>query len=337
MGTSPYRCCAESCVIAADHFSGPLGDPGCIWDERRGNWQIVENEEEQTTVLREAGTPDALLLCTVPNDDVSAVVIIKYICTASGKYRIIVNYVDDDNYYFAEHDPGANRLSLNKRAGGTNEEIAAIVSGCAQPDPAIKVCLSYRGTFSADIDGAFVWECVEPFADGDQVGLGNGSADPIDFTDFSFSNHVLNDSDCEYCLCTCGGHCIAKTLKLTIYNISGCQVLDGSELTLYLVSDTQGATEWAPDPEPWVCGACEFNFRLQCSFDKHQLDNGCHLWALFNDPDLPCSTSSPTPWFGPFACDCHPFTLSFQAFIASLDSQNCCETDGGSFYVVITE
>lgn len=155
-------CCPAECQFFLDEFTrADDDDPGADWDEVSGDWDIVSNA---------VSTPDddAVLICltehpeATPDISVTAEITIS---TNNDIARIILDYTDTDNYWFAEVKAGTGSfnayLRIYQRAGGVNTQRAGLF--ITRTTGTFVVCASIRGTsieartgnYQVSYDGSF--------------------------------------------------------------------------------------------------------------------------------------------------------------------------------------
>lgn len=153
-----WACCGD-CTICADTWAGVADGTdvstgtNCGWTETAGSWSVVG---ETVTVA----SADAVLLSNTPQPDGTAeqsITVSLKSSTDGDLIRVLVAYVDADNYHFAEVKVGASGyLRLYRRLAGTNTLLQAFdtplfVAGTFQ---AIVVCLTDQQTrITAYIEG----------------------------------------------------------------------------------------------------------------------------------------------------------------------------------------
>ena len=224
-------CCL--CLILEDDFDRTDNtNLGSDWAEVLGDSDIFSN-----TLRIPAG---GLVVTTYEHSDTRMVVYAKFPTTPVGsKPRIIVNYLDEDNYLFAELDIQSPNtfLSVNSRIGGVETDLAPFPGGYsigAYAGGEITVCFSGTSIAATVAENAGQWACA-PDTGGKKAGLGNGGSGSIQADDFSWKEHfyTLQRADCPKCLCLCEGYCISKTLTATFTATGGCfDLLDGFTISM---------------------------------------------------------------------------------------------------------
>lgn len=211
----PLCCCGDDCTFFTDDFNrADSSDLGSDWTEAAGNWEVASN-----ILVPDGGS--SLAVCT--NTDVYDITPNNYRVLVEGfgdegdKVRIVIDYVDDDNYHFAEvtvaSTSGSGKLngtiSLYKRSGGSD----ALLVGPNDQDTAfegakfgVQVCV---------IDGRFSALCYSPsmsqassgstiinttYHGGDQQGIATGgTAVDVSFSLYNISETHANNPQCTRC------------------------------------------------------------------------------------------------------------------------------------------
>lgn len=205
MGISPYVCCPDSCYVTSDDFNRPDStDLGCWWRERSGNWSVHTNR------LRESGNAGALVIAETPAPEISFRVSAQSPNVPAGAvYRVVANYLDDNNYHFAEFEFPTGRLivRLYKRSGGVNTKLKERqwdVNMVGNPQE-LGVCFTEK-IFSAGqkYEPYMAWITNPvPIQGGYRAGLGNGGGVQIEYDDFRLDEHYDTNPDCLICVCRC--------------------------------------------------------------------------------------------------------------------------------------
>lgn len=252
-------CCCECCQHGDEFNRADSTDLGSDWDERSGDWSISSNQ------LYEAGTAGAMVIfqpnCSHPR-------MLAYVTiedeTQGDIYRLIVNYLDDDNFMYAEYEVGASpsgTISLYSVSGGVGTELRTenvVLTGYGGIR-IFTVCLSSQ-TFSAHLSNVSaymcVWEGVGPtHATGYKAGLGNGAAQDILYDHFLMSEHWEDNDKCpECCPCRCGDNEIPRDLLATYYGEPDCDTLDGIVIP---ITNEIGNQEWIGELDDCTGAASE--------------------------------------------------------------------------------
>jgi hypothetical protein len=234
------RCCC-GCWTGSDDFNrADSTDLGDDWDERSGDWEIKSNQ------LYESGNAGAMVIFQ-PNHGKPRSIVTVYITDEDTNdiYRVIVNYLDDDNYMYAELDigtggVGGSTVSLHSVTGGSDSELisqAVTLTGFPALSRTMNVCLSSE-IFSVEVSNISADMCVwyetgPVHSTGYKTGLGNGYGQAIYYDDFTMSEHWEDDPECpDCCPCRCGENEIQKDLIATYVGEDECDTLDGITVEL---------------------------------------------------------------------------------------------------------
>lgn len=215
--TGPILCCCpERCLIFSDFFDR-ADSTVTQWAERSGDWEIASNE------LAEAGNNGALIIAPQWHSRLT-----WFLVTGLGAggivsgaiYRLIANYVDDSNYYYAEYEYDENALTVTIRIGSTaggvfkedtwHEDVVA--DDMVAPYVNLSLCLDPE-TFNATLYNRttrFICVDDDPFTlnpFGRKFGLGNGGGTPITYDDFYAEETSYYDPLCRDCPPLCCARC----------------------------------------------------------------------------------------------------------------------------------
>lgn len=215
-------CC--DCSYFTDEFNrADSTDLGSDWDERAGVWRILNQ------MLR-ADSANGLIVCQQqhPSGSLSYHVFARFRFRNDGdEARVVVDYVDDNNYVFAQIKQGsaADGLSLWKRTNGTNAEVGTRLGNYVFPvdfefechlcvhDGEITASVGYRSVSAAHT------------ASSNLTGLGTGAIGPdgCDFTKFDLQYDRSDESDCLPCDPTFCPHFDLTPLEvqITFQGVSG--------------------------------------------------------------------------------------------------------------------
>lgn len=198
-------CCTppDPCALFSDDFA--VDNLATDWDDRSGTWAVSAG-------LLTSTSTDALIVSTtaVPADATAVYSEVSMSFTATtATGRLVIAYIDDDNYWFAELQAGASdgTLKLYERSGGTNTQrgSTATVTGL-QVNETMEVSLCYAdGEFIASASGIFI-EYTSTVTIGEtQCGVGTGGgAGTRSFDDFAFTRHYTDVEECARCVKPCG-------------------------------------------------------------------------------------------------------------------------------------
>lgn len=248
------RCCCGGCWSWSDDFNRAA--IGSAWDEVAGTWATVSDGGfPPIYYLTEAGTSGAVLIMASNASPApmhhKVLLYLENDLPVGAKPRVIVNYVDSDNYFLAEWEKtgagagGTGIMRLYKRTGGVNDLLLES-NPYAGDAGAITVCFTEE-TFAATASAVVLWDWVcDPgrFANGNKAGIGNGSNEAITFgntnTDVSrgfviTEHYSVAKPECPRCQCMCEAECIPQTLLFTIYIMDPahpCYSCNGQQGTL---------------------------------------------------------------------------------------------------------
>lgn len=284
---SRRKCCCPCPLAQADNFNRANGtNINADWVEVTGDANILDG-----TVELEAVAHSAIIWQTPPGGDK-----ISFRVTGTtgpeddlDKHRIIVNFLDEDNYFFVEawfnDDDDLDYLSLNKRVDGVEGPPLLSVPGVGHDDAGeatITVCFTPK-IFSAAFGGfrsdQRLW-ITNPdyFEEGFLAGLG-ADLTTSRWDSFSWSEHFETNRRCPLCVCYCGEW--PDTIPLPMSLLATLTVEDGDPLVITCgdgasagLGAAQGLDEWQgsvvldPDgDEPDSCGGCS-----EIGFGDHPLD-----------------------------------------------------------------
>jgi hypothetical protein len=287
--------------------------------------------------------------------------------SVGAKPRLIVNYVDEGNYFFAEWEKtdasNNGTLRLFRREGGSDGAALTTASAQLSSPASLNVCFddeSFEARLSQLLeptatDVAYICN-PNRFSDGDKAGVGNGAAIAVDFGEHPANQSFFNiiekyppKADCPKCICACKGYCIPRTLTatFTLGNPSGpCNSggLHGYSMTLTKASDS---TDWV---------GTVMNF---CATGENQgISFGCTENLYADPPGVPgdvndfilVASGTPSLCDGYFTMmsedarvsTCSPLSLVFGPYPLSWGEGAvcpCCDDEGDSntFYITITE
>jgi len=289
------RCCCICPDAQIATFAGQNGtDINDDWDETNGDSHMLDGTIELEAIA------DSLITWQTPP---GAPRISFHIVVATGPedpfdyFRIVVNEVDEQNYFFAQWkiNNGAGVLSLWKRTGGVNELLAendvGIPPDTEKGDANLTVCFTPH-VFSVSFGGSRadhkLW-IVDPdyFVNGFLAGLG-GTGTTARWAQFEWREHWYSNIACPRCRCYCGIRPLPMkmlaTLGVTGGNPNVVTCGDGYWTELNFAQGL-GHDEWQGqvilDPlgnEPNSCGKCS-----EIGFGDHTLE----LALLCQNGDVP--------------------------------------------------
>lgn len=205
MGWWPCGACdggadgGADCDIASDDFSS--GDALTVdWEGDTGSFTKsggdVTTTSSDKVLIHKTAHPDSETVQIV-SVDVSA-------DTASDRVRCIIDYVDSDNYHFAELlvNGASSQLRLFKRSAGTNTQVGstATVSVAIGSVETLTVCAS-SGTIRVTLNNTSILQS-STLHGGFKAGIGTGTISgtaTFDNFDYGKGDSVAND-DCPNCL-----------------------------------------------------------------------------------------------------------------------------------------
>jgi len=318
MNTSPYVCCPDCLALADDFQRATLG---CQWNQRSGSWSISSDR------LREAGNEDALIILQRAVSDLSFLAWASTPNVPTGSiYRVIVNYVDDDNYHFAEFEFTSSQLTIRlcKRAGGSNstlKERSWDVNMVGSPQ-SFGVCFTEK-IFSAGqaYEPYMLWITdPTPHDGGYRAGLGNGANVQIEFDEFWLSEHLDTNVDCTYCVCRCDAVPLPMTLTAHVTFKNSLAACDPVDVTLEAIRSGSPEPGW--EQGQWYgtatvdCSECnqpidpfdlQITFRCGCDGDPSR-----PFWLRVQDDDALGGDSAVCSRADAFTCD--PLSIMFDVY-----------------------
>lgn len=194
----------SGCDIFNDQFNrADSTDMGCGWVEQVGDWEIDSNEAE-------IASASAVMTSAVPHPrggtGASKITVKLKGDTDGDQARVIVDYLNDDNYHFAQLEfdtvSSLDTLTIYKRSGGVNTQLDAASS---------MVSLNTNYEMTVCFDGNYIEANVGSLAlsvssattahEGVFAGLGTGTAAGIVNADDFDWDRMRSDDDptCETC------------------------------------------------------------------------------------------------------------------------------------------
>lgn len=269
MGTSPYTCCLDGCLIVADDFNrADSDDPGCNWVKLAGGdygisgHQLVGTGLLITTRKNPLDTINAVVYVTLRNLQVNNI------------YRVVVGFVDPDNYRYAKLvcDNSSNlTMSLNKVVNGTHTQLKFDTRGYeGGGDFCAVVCIAEGGNFAVRPASEEPLTVCTPAVGNSgwtpprvmgNVGFAGGA-----FDDWSYWEQYADNAECEYCDCTCDGQCLPDTLTVRFVNIQYCDCFD--QWSFEIQRDVGSKHRWVlPEPISDPNSDTLSEFYLECITD----------------------------------------------------------------------
>lgn len=257
--------CGCCCTILSDTFArDDSTDVGGQWVEEAGAWAIVGNTLEATAA-------SGVLKAADPHSEPYLRIEVQMRADTSGDIgRIILDYVDSNNYKIAEFKLGAGAyIRLITRAGGVNNTLDELsVTAAAGAWHSVAACIGPNENFTAEIGVSTLTATTPVSATSGYFGLGTGGtvAGSVLFKNFIAYN--ITRESCPDCNACFGLWCSAvssppKTFSITIPNIYTAKNCNNQ-------ADYNNQTFELPY-DPWVTG-----FLTQCWWGKvRQFPGGC--------------------------------------------------------------
>jgi hypothetical protein len=331
MATSPHICCPDSCLILFDDFNRSA--VGCLWDDRQGNWSINTNR------LRESGNSGALIIAQRQVPELSFSVSVETPSVPeNAKYRVIVNYVDDDNYHFAEFEFLSNTLKIRlyKRSGGSNSlllERSWNDVNVIDMEESFGVCLSEKIFWASQkYDPYQVW-ITNPtlHSGGYRAGLGNGAGIQIEYDNFYLEETGDTRSGCVKCSCRCNDVPLPMNLTAHCTFSGGFAACDPVSVPLQAI--TPGSPEFSQGE--WYgsatvdCSDCpgplesfDVYVRFQCGACTENASRQYQVWASgYSGSGTACEV--------PEGVTCDPLSIPFETIVGFLNEGGACSEQSG--------
>jgi len=273
------RCCCE-CIVYWDDFNREDSTTVDGWTEVSGDWSIHDS------TLEEAGTDDAIITYNQTITGSWYVAVNAKTVVSGATYRLIANYKDSSNYFHADFTFTATTGIVSLYKSGVLLQTCTF-SGkhydtLIGQDANLTLCLNtetFRAGFKNALD-AETTRCIVEYgshvliADGNSLGLGNGSTELINYDEFEGSLEEISGADCPWCcppLCLCER---ASDLVLRATFSSACAALNGPLLYFYVGGGLAGTCD---DLEDWIlrCGWAFVGGCLVISNPPCEPDCGC--------------------------------------------------------------
>lgn len=305
MSTSPHICCAD-CDILSDDFNRANGGPGCLWEPRHGNWSV------NNQLLHENGTPGALIVARRQPPDLGFLIGAETPQVASGAaYRLIANYVDDDNYQFAEYAFTATELTmrLHRRTNGSDGDPLVSRTWNASMvgnEQSFGLYLSPKLFWATQKYPPYQVWVTNPslFTAGYGSGLGNGAAIALDYDNFLLRQNGDVLSGCTKVACRCDDFPLPMdlTARCTLAGgLAACEAIDVPLRAHITGSPNFSGGEWYGSAET-DCSDCNIyqdpitlyvTFRCDCQGDGRRYS----IWVkgvcgLFETEGSACELSA---------------------------------------------
>jgi hypothetical protein len=287
------NCGCGNCEIFSDDFS--VDNLATDWDDRSGSWAVSGGDLDCTSA-------SALIVTTA---DVTAglngvFAAVKITCaTTSDIGRLVIAYVDDNNYWFAEVQPGASNgtLKLFQRSSGVNTQkgdTQTIAGFQATEQLQLVICYSSGVVVTtAGTNLATVSTSSSITIAGTQCGLGTGAgSSSVSFDDFSFTQHDVDNATCAFCDRACNPcsdglpATIEVTLPSNLYDsennpincVTTACCLTQNGQTVVLALDPTATFLSGVCQKPDVSRNCFWNYTAPSPFCP---DQGCaQTWSL---------------------------------------------------------
>jgi len=339
-------CCCEGCIIFEDDFNRANTEPVTGWTEVTGDSDIVAGELE---------VPDpGLIVADAANslDTPRGQVTVDLPTVSAGeKYRVIINYDDEQNYLFGELETagaGVGTLRAWERIAGSDTLIDSITTGWTSPDT-MTVCRSETGLFVGNQASVVAWGCIDADNGGRQAGLSNDTGSPITYDNFRYLQSIFEEVNCPACDCQCENYCVPKTLTATLTALHACcDCMDGVEIELTYQPSELPDFIWEGTAEVCKPSICAGGYPVLDDFDLRLSCNTGECTELQWQLCTPTGTEwvgACSPWgtdgcglFGnaskcPTSIECNPISMVFGDFTCSFTGVD----DSCSFRITITE
>lgn len=330
--TIPCCCGGEDCLSFEDDFQRPGPELGANWVVQSGNWEI----QAGLLVALVPGAENGIVTISDPMTDENVTVTVEITFNNDDDLaRIILDYDDNDNYYFAEFKGGGGGyMRLYRRQGGIEAELAGLDRAFdVGVGHVLTACISGSGRMSATtVDGAVVCALTtgtSGVTGSGVVGLGTGSEvdSSIYFNDFSAEDVRDGCAECPACCACCEQMCRSYTVDIPdgIFTGTCCEDLDGMEYVLDWIG-AQCVFEYQEFPED--CSGHPVRLTVGINFHRPSgVSSPCRLfvaivfervdetrttqlnWALEIEPDKDCRGPFTVPYLsqsGGFLGDCDP-------------------------------
>ena len=197
--------CCDNCTVYSDDFSADYLSGNEHWQAITGAATVTGGELQISANNSKIADLDA------HPDSISSSVVTVDVKGASGdKPRIIVDWnIGADTYHFVEITIGtaSGCVTLNKRSGGSNKELArTIVSLAASTYQTVEVYFDGVATNAFTVVIGSVTLCINDITPlgGTYVGVGSGNpAASIAFDNWTFAKHYQSGDSAECAQVTC--------------------------------------------------------------------------------------------------------------------------------------
>lgn len=289
-------CTPPDCEILNDTFTrSDSSSLGADWSEVSGDWEIASN------ALKITATSNAICNAVPTPSAVSARIKVNVQASVTGAAaRLIFNYTDANNYWFAEWVSGTGTLKLYTRASGTNTQVATVnVTTSAATNYEWTACLRASDhLFYSTINGKSVVAKPAGTPAASVVGVGTGalSSGNIQFADFLAEDVSDDCKTCSAKVCnTCAGGAWPNELTVTISGVADnscadCDSTWNGTFVLAQIDDTGCAQKTIDEPVAQCAGSFTNNI--------------CTRGYMINTSSAVCAASEycPSIWAGVASC-----------------------------------
>lgn len=268
---APCReCCVDGCLYLRDTFDGDaLAE---TWTENSGSWSVSGSSANTSSA-------NALLTNSAENPLASNAHVASTIVTGGDgdQAKIVANFVDTDNYWYARAEFGAinTEVRLFERSGGSDTQrgVTRTTGVIADGELQIGLCVRENGVYAVqyrdagDPESVFV---LGPTFLGDvptstKGGIGTGdNTGTISFRSVNLSKHDDDEAGCAVC--------------------PVCLVCVTNATTAIFVE----LADMADDTDCSDCDEYDDTFTLPATF------NECVYFEEFEGGDAPCSDLFPS-------------------------------------------
>lgn len=287
------------------------------WTIISGTWFITNNR------LHEIGTSGALIIANARTTQLCFYVRVEVPeIVLNATYRLVANYLDVDNYHFADVTYNGTQvtLSLYKRYGGVTELLeSGTFDMIVQGGESVTLTLCLDPTLFS-VCTTLPEQCVfaEPslIEDGLQAGLGNGSALAIEYDNFLFELTAECDPECPTCAYCCMGTEPTGPLTITFYTLApkDCPSIEGLQFSLPKVGPSHWHLSLKSDP---CFGSAEID--VLCVLYGGTWESYYLTVQWLPDPNpVPCFNTQQDPYIAvliPSNGDCDPFSITYSTVI----------------------
>lgn len=243
MAKTCWKCC---CRILTDPFTrADDTDIGGGWDEVEPGAAIASNRLRMTS----AG---CLVVTTAESSGNSYHVQVTAIPRSAGiHFRVICDYVDDDNYHFLDvhfrHTGSTSTIQLYRRASGSDTAIGDpndFTHWAVDAEQILYLCLSDDGRLVGSVGNsasAIAFPSVSATTTahaGTKIGLMLADAGTIDWDDLDWQTHKSERESCPACELSCNictGASAGQELLLTIAGVANGSCSDCGNLNAAVV------------------------------------------------------------------------------------------------------